>query len=120
MEKTYAQIMEQIETLRREADAKREQEVRDVVARIKEAIAVYQLTPADLGFGSGNGTAGKRRGRPPGRKTAKRAAAKKAAKPAAYADKSGNTWSGRGPRPRWLKEALAGGKTLEEFATGKK
>ena len=26
------------------------------------------------------------------------------------------TWSGRGKRPTWLNEALAGGKTLEDFA----
>ena len=120
MDKTYAQIMDEIESLRREAETKREQEVRDVIVRIKEAIAVYGLTPADLGFGSGAGANGKRRGRPPGRKNAVRASAKKAAKAPKFADKGGNTWSGRGPRPRWLKEALAGGKTLEDFAAAKK
>jgi DNA-binding protein H-NS len=32
-----------------------------------------------------------------------------------YRDGSGNAWTGRGPQPRWLKEALASGKTLEEM-----
>ena len=27
-----------------------------------------------------------------------------------------STWSGRGSQPRWLKAALAGGKSIEDFA----
>lgn len=46
-----------------------------------------------------------------GRKTA----ANKALK-AKYQDGAGNTWSGRGRRPRWIVEALAAGKTVEDFA----
>lgn len=34
-----------------------------------------------------------------------------------YADGSGHAWTGRGPRPAWLKEAIAQGKQLEEFLT---
>lgn len=33
----------------------------------------------------------------------------------AYRDQAGHTWSGRGPRPRWLRDALEEGKTLEEM-----
>lgn len=32
-----------------------------------------------------------------------------------YRDEAGNTWLGRGPRPRWLKDALAAGKKLEQL-----
>lgn len=32
-----------------------------------------------------------------------------------YRDGRGNAWTGRGPQPRWLKEAVATGKTLEEL-----
>ncbi len=35
--------------------------------------------------------------------------------PAKYRDRNGNSWSGRGPQPNWLKQALAGGKTLEDL-----
>ena len=31
-------------------------------------------------------------------------------------DEQGNTWAGRGNRPRWLTEAIKGGKKLEDFA----
>src|ERR687895_591682 len=32
-------------------------------------------------------------------------------------DNPDQTWSGRGQKPKWLKEALATGKTLAEFST---
>ena len=32
-----------------------------------------------------------------------------------FRDQDGNTWVGRGPRPRWLRDALAGGKSAEDF-----
>jgi hypothetical protein len=35
--------------------------------------------------------------------------------PAKYADKNGNTWSGRGRRPKWLNDAVATGKSLADF-----
>jgi DNA-binding protein H-NS len=37
-----------------------------------------------------------------------------------YADpKSGQTWAGRGARPKWLAAALKGGQKLEEFLISK-
>lgn len=32
-----------------------------------------------------------------------------------YSDGAGHSWTGRGPQPRWLKEAIAEGKTLEQM-----
>jgi len=32
-----------------------------------------------------------------------------------YRDDTGNSWTGIGPQPRWLKDAVAGGKRLEDF-----
>jgi DNA-binding protein H-NS len=34
-----------------------------------------------------------------------------------YADANGNTWSGKGKKPKWLTDALLDGKTLEDLAT---
>jgi hypothetical protein len=39
--------------------------------------------------------------------------------PAKYADEHGNTWSGKGRRPRWLNEALTSGRALSDFAIGR-
>lgn len=115
MSKTYSQLMEEIEALRREAEAVRQQEVDGVVARIKEAIAFYGLTAEDLGL------TGTRRGRPPrgGRAPAKptaRSTSRGQSSQPKYRDEHGNSWSGRGPRPGWFKDALASGRRAEEFA----
>lgn len=109
MAKTYSQMMEEVEALKREAERVRQQEVEGVIARIKEAISFYGLTAADLGL------AGARRGRPPGSATGGRAGSKRTTT-AKYRDEHGNTWSGRGPRPKWFKEALAAGRRPEDFA----
>lgn len=33
-----------------------------------------------------------------------------------YRDDSGNSWTGMGPKPRWLRAAIEAGKKLEDFA----
>jgi DNA-binding protein H-NS len=35
--------------------------------------------------------------------------------PVKYRDRSGNTWAGRGAKPRWLVAALKQGKKLKDF-----
>jgi DNA-binding protein H-NS len=39
--------------------------------------------------------------------------------PAKYRDRSGNTWAGRGAKPRWLVAAIKEGKKLENFLIDK-
>lgn len=104
MAKSYADITKQIENLQKQAEELKRKELAEVIANIKEAIAVYGLTAADLGLAA-------KRGPKPG--TAKKAGRKKAT--AKYSDGTGNVWSGRGPRPIWLRDALKAGKALEEF-----
>jgi DNA-binding protein H-NS len=36
-----------------------------------------------------------------------------------YRSRSGETWAGRGARPRWLVSALKSGKRIEDFSIGK-
>jgi DNA-binding protein H-NS len=115
MTKSYAQIVKQIETLKQDAERARRKEVDGVIGRIREAISVYNLSAEDLGLGSKAKRAGKvaapakRRGRKPG-KAAKTASVIK------FRNDSGGTWVGRGKRPDWLRQALASGKTLADFA----
>jgi len=50
-----------------------------------------------------------------GRKAASKTKGRRAGK-ARYRDPAtGKTWTGMGPQPRWLKEALAAGKTMDDF-----
>lgn len=111
MARTLAQIQAQITKLKQEADALRAKEVSGVVARIKEAIAHYGLTPEDL-FGS---TPAKGRGKAATAKRAGKPAAKKSAGAPKYRDDAGNTWTGHGKRPNWFKAALAAGKTAADL-----
>jgi DNA-binding protein H-NS len=107
MAQSYKQIQKQIEALQRQADKIRDQEVKGVVDRIKVAIAHYGLTAEQLGLSaksdSGNAKAKARKAAPV--RTAK------------YSDGQGNSWSGMGKRPFWLRDALNAGRALEEFAT---
>lgn len=125
---TYIELKAQIDKLQAQADALKDKEKATVIARIKEAIEAFGLTAADLGLVGGKGRRGRRPGAAKqetagkgvkGARVGKRAKAGKAAKVSAapkFADDNGNKWSGRGPRPGWLKAAIDGGATLESFA----
>jgi DNA-binding protein H-NS len=110
MAQTYKQIQKQIELLQRRADALRNSEVKGVVDRIKVAIAHYGLTAAHLGLAPG--------GRAANSKATAKSPRKSKSTTAAFSDGSGNTWSGRGPRPHWLRDAIAAGRSIDEFRVG--
>ena len=100
---TYLELMAKAEKLLEEAEELRVKELNGVIADIKEKIQTYGLTAQDLGLG---GAAKKRRAPAAGKKSAPR-----------YRGPNGETWSGgRGRKPRWVTEALAKGKKLEDFA----
>jgi DNA-binding protein H-NS len=107
MAQTYEQIQKQIEQLQRQAESLRSSEIKGVVDRIKVAIAHYGLTAAQLGLGTNKTVA-----QP---KKALNSSGKSIAK---FSDDSGNVWSGRGPRPQWLRDALAAGRSVDEFRVG--
>lgn len=96
---TYAKITREIAALQAQADAIKRKEIDGVIARIKEAIAAYDLTAHDLGLN-----------RTPSRTTkAGRGGA------AGYSDGQGNTWSGHGRRPKWFLDAVAAGVSPEDL-----
>ncbi|MBU6259528.1 MAG: H-NS histone family protein [Burkholderiales bacterium] len=112
MTKTYAQIVQQIEALKAEAESARRKEIEGVIDRIRDAIGVYNLSAEDLGFGARSRRAAAGPAKARGRKVAKTARAVK------YRNDSGGTWGGRGKRPQWLRDALNAGKALEDFRVG--
>lgn len=113
MAQTYIKLQRQIETLQRQAEKLKAQEIGGVVARIRVAIHHYGLTAEQLGFGEV---------RPTSRTPAKspKVSSANGSGGSKYSDGQGNVWSGRGPRPHWLRDALADGKSLESFASGGK
>jgi DNA-binding protein H-NS len=121
MAQTYAQLQKQIDQLQREASRLRDAEAPGVIERIKHAIAVYRLTAEQLGFGGTTIAAGLAVPAPkPVAQPAPKPQFKSKRKPqfGGFGDKSGNVWSGRGPRPAWLREALLTGHDKNEFRMG--
>jgi DNA-binding protein H-NS len=95
------ELLAQREALEREIESRKKQEHADAVERIHSLMADHGLTLADLGRRKAKAKSGVR---------ARKVAPK-------YRNAStGETWSGRGLQPRWLKAALAGGRKLQEFA----
>ncbi len=98
--KTYQSVRAQIAKLEREAEALRRQELKSVIAQVREVIAQYGLTAADLGLGAGRGRAGAGKARRAGTGVAK------------YRDPAtGQTWTGKGRPPAWI----AGAKDRDAF-----
>lgn len=98
---TYAEIQEQIKKLQEQAEELRKNEISGIVAEMKEKISLYNLTAKDLGFDVVSTSSKKE-------KIKKEVEAK-------YSNENGETWSGRGRQPVWLREALGAGKQLEDF-----
>ena len=108
---TYTQLQDQIVALSARAEALRKKESVDVIAKIKDAIRSYGITSADL-FGTSSGLKS-------GSGATKGSRSTKAVKPVAsavkFADGKGGVWTGRGPRPNWLRDALTAGKSTDDF-----
>ena len=82
-------LLEQSKLLQAKIDRKRAQEKESVIQDIKSKIAIYGITAFDLGFSE-----------PTKEKAPRKPRGKVAIK---YDDGKGNTWTGRGNRPKWAK-----------------
>lgn len=97
------QLVQQLAALDRQIEDTRKAERQANIAKAKAMLAEMGLTAADLGGAS------------------ERASTAKTAKPRGkvpikYRNQAtGDTWSGRGLQPRWLRAALEGGAKLEDF-----
>lgn len=100
---TYLELKAQAEALMHQAEQARKQEIAKVVSEIKQKMAEYGITVADLGLPSG--------GKPRARK-----ASSVSASVVRYKGPNGEGWSGMGRQPQWLKSALEQGKSKEDFA----
>jgi len=93
-------LLAQKEALDREIESTKKKERGDAVEKIRTLMAEYGLTAADLA--------------PRAAQKVKAGTGKKVA--AKYRNTAtGETWSGRGLQPKWLKAALASGRKISEF-----
>ena len=98
---TLSELLAQKAALEKQIiDAQREEKTA-AIAQIRALMTQYGLTAADI--------TGRAPLAPPKRGNTGKV-------PVKYRDPdSGNTWSGRGLQPNWLKNALASGRTLADF-----
>lgn len=103
---TLQELLAQKAELERQIQETQRNERQAAIEKVRTLMAEFGLSVEDLS-GKAASAAGRRKSGDGTRKAAVK-----------YRDTQGNTWSGRGLQPRWLKEALAGGKTLQDFAVG--
>lgn len=92
---TYKELLARKQALDAEIEQARKEEADAALATIRETIAAFGFTPDDV-FG-----------------TRRKARATQHLAPRFRHPETGETWGGRGPRPRWLK-----GKDPEQFRVG--
>ena len=96
---TVSELLAQKAALEQQIADAQKAERAEAIAKVRALMSEYGLTVPD----------------PAARAPASKKAGAKV--PAKYREATtGNTWSGRGLQPRWLKEALASGKSLADFA----
>ena len=95
---TLDQLIAQAQKLNQQISDLRRAQRDQAMAEIRELMTRHGLTPQDLsGVSKLSG---------PSRRPVS----------AKFTDGNGNSWSGRGLKPRWLTAALSDGKKLEDFA----
>lgn len=104
--KTYQAVRAEIAKLEKQAEELRRNELKTIIAQVRQVVADYGLTAADIGLAGGRaGKAGRAARKAPVRASRSAGAAK-------YRDpKTGQTWTGRGRPPAWI----AGVKDREAF-----
>jgi len=100
---TLIDIQNQIAALQKQAEQIKAQEFENAVQEIKEKMAAYGITLADLQGAKGR---------------ARKAASGKVGVPAPvkFRGPNGETWSGRGLMPRWLSALVAQGNSKDKYA----
>jgi DNA-binding protein H-NS len=96
---TLDELIAQRDDLQRQIDALEAERRAALIAQAHAALKALGVTAADL---------------LPAR-TSRKAPRSRAPAPVRYRDDKGNTWTGRGKQPVWLREALAAGCTLGTF-----
>ncbi|MBC8737076.1 H-NS histone family protein [Paraburkholderia sp. UCT31] len=101
--KSYLQLQQELVALTAKVEEAKAAEIAAFIEETKQKIREYGLSPKDLGFKMSS------------KGTAKDATVSIPAAPKYRNAKTGETWSGRGPRPQWFRDALEKGQKAERF-----
>jgi DNA-binding protein H-NS len=97
---TLQELLTQKEALDREIEQTKKRDRAEAIAKVRALMSEYGLSLSDL---SNKAAPATRQGA-------------RAKVPAKYRDSAtGDSWSGRGLQPKWLKAALAAGRKIDDF-----
>ena len=99
---SLAELLKQKADLERQIASAQSESRSKAIADVRALMAQHGLTAADLIVAA--------------RKTSRTDGVPSKPVAAKYKDDQGNSWSGRGLKPKWLTAALAMGKKIEDFA----
>lgn len=99
---TLKELLDQKAALDKAIESTRKEELASAIAQVKALMQEYGLTVADI---SSKGPSTRQASSAKGGKVA----------PKYRNAATGETWSGRGLQPKWLKAALSAGRPLSEF-----
>lgn len=99
----YMDLLARMEELSKELEEVKAKEYEEVVERMKREIEAFGISAEDLGF----------------KPAARRFRKSEAKLPAKYADGLGHTWSGKGNKPEWFRNALKMGRKADDLLIGK-
>lgn len=101
---TIQELLRQREELERAIAVAQADSRKSALREIQEIMATHGLSVADLTAGGRKSSRGEKRSKVPAKFVNRQ---------------TGESWSGRGLQPRWLKAAMASGATLDQFAISK-
>lgn len=107
----YTELQSEIAALQKRADAALLAERHAAIKTINELVAAFLILRSEIKF-AGVSAVNKRQQVNTMRKPHPSAGK---SVPPRFRDAKDNTWAGRGMQPKWLREALAAGATLERF-----
>jgi DNA-binding protein H-NS len=115
---TLIDIQSQIQKLQKQADDIKSREFDKTVEEIRAKMEAFGITAKDLqnvkrGVRGSKGKKSVVASKSAGKRASKAAGSTVAAK---YQGPNGETWTGRGLSPRWMKSLMEQGRTKEEFA----
>ena len=102
---TYAELQDQIKQLQVQAEQVRKDEIQAVIKDINEKIDLYKIKQEELKFSVSI--------KPIEKEDSKKH--KDKLPPKYKNEETGDEWSGRGPKPKWIKEAEASGIDYKKF-----
>lgn len=118
---TLLSLQAQIADLQQKAAQIKSKEYASTLVDIQAKMKAFGITVADLKAAQNKPKAGRK-----GRKPATDNAAKKRSSKLAgvkvdpkYCNTDGQTWTGRGVAPKWMTEAIAAGRSKDEFLISK-